>query len=180
MQPVRIDHPIAPVYDSASRVLILGSFPSVKSREQMFFYGHPQNRFWKVLAALVSENCGKAACDADFVRNVSAPATVEEKRAFLLKNRIAVWDVIASCEITGSSDASIRGAVPNDLTPILEAAGIRAVFTNGGKAYQLYVRYLESATGRKAIRLPSTSPANAAFSLERLVQEWQIVGEYLK
>ena len=111
-----IVHPIPPVFDRSSRVLVLGSFPSVKSREANFFYGHPQNRFWKVAAAVFGE---------------APPVTVEEKKAFLLRNHIAVWDVIHSCDITGSSDASIRNVVPNDLSVILSAADIRAVFVNG-------------------------------------------------
>ena len=155
---MRIDHPIPACYDGDSRILILGSFPSVKSREQMFFYGHPQTRFWKVVAAEVNDP--------------SVPATVEEKRAFLLRHHIALWDVIASCEITGSSDASIRDAKPNDLSTILEAADIRAIYTNGAKAYDLYQKYLLPRTGREAVKLPSTSPANAAYSLERLIEIW--------
>ena len=158
-------HNIPPLYDEKSRVLILGSFPSVKSREQKFFYGHPQNRFWRVLSALLGGD---------------TPQTVEEKRAFLLANHIALWDVIASCEITGSSDASIRSAVPNDLAPILEAASIRQVFTNGATAHRLYRKYMYPVTGREDICLPSTSPANAAFSLEKLVQQWQAVRGTLK
>ena len=157
-------HTIAPVYDENSRILILGSFPSVKSREAAFFYGHPQNRFWRVLAALLGAD---------------VPQTVEEKRAFLLKHRIALWDVIASCEIAGSSDASIRNAVPNDLTPILETASIRQIFTNGGTAHRLYRKYIYPLTGREDIFLPSTSPANAARSLDALVDAWEIVREAL-
>ena len=158
-------HTIAPVYDENSRILILGSFPSVKSREAAFFYGHPQNRFWRVMAALLSAD---------------VPQTVEEKRAFLLANHIALWDVIASCDIAGSSDASIRNAVPNDLTPILETASIRQIFTNGGTAHRLYRKYIYPLTGREDIVLPSTSPANAARSLDALVDAWQIVREALE
>ena len=155
-----IVHPIEPVYDSNSRVLILGSFPSVKSREAAFFYGHPQNRFWKVLAAV-------------FHREV--PETMEEKRALLLEEGVALWDVIASCEITGSSDSSIRNAVPNDLTPILNTAGIDAIYVNGKTAEKYYKKYLLPVTRREAVCLPSTSPANAAWNLERLVESWQIL-----
>ena len=151
-------HPIPPVYDSASKILILGSFPSVKSREQGFFYGHPQNRFWKILAAVFHEE---------------VPVNVEEKKSFLLRNHVALWDVIASCEITGSSDASIRNAEANDLTEILEAADIRSVFVNGRTAEKLYNRYIEKAAGRECICLPSSSPANAAFSLDRLIPIWE-------
>ena len=153
-------HPIDPVFNEHSRVLILGSFPSVKSREAEFFYGHPQNRFWKVLAAV-------------FHRPV--PATVEEKRALLLEEGVALWDVIASCEIRGSSDSSIKNAVPNDLTPIFETAYIEAIYVNGKTAEKYYKKYLLPVTGREAVVLPSTSPANAAWNLERLVEAWQIL-----
>ena len=158
-------HTIAPVYDEGSRVLILGSFPSVKSREAAFFYGHPQNRFWRVLAAVLGEN---------------VPQTVEEKKAMLLRHGVALWDVIASCDIMGSSDASIRNAVPNDLTPILETACIRQIFTNGGTAHRLYRKYIYPLTGREDAVLPSTSPANAARSLDALINAWQPVREALK
>lgn len=156
-----IQHPIFPVFDSHSNVLILGSFPSVKSREIGFFYGHPQNRFWKVLAAVFEEQ--------------TVPKDTEEKRDFLLRNGVTLWDVICSCDITGSSDSSIRNVVPNDLTPILEQADIRQIYVNGKKAMSLYQRYLEPETGRKAICLPSTSPANASWNLERLIQAWQVI-----
>ena len=151
-------HPIPPVFDENSRVLILGSFPSVKSREQGFFYGHPQNRFWKVTAALFAED---------------APQSIEEKRSFLLRNRIAVWGVIGSCDIVGSSDASIRNVTANDLSVILNAADIRAIFVNGKTAYAYYQKYTEPKIGRPAICLPSTSPANAAWSVERLIEAWK-------
>lgn len=162
--PAPVRHEIPPVYDCDSRILILGSFPSVRSREAGFFYGHPQNRFWKVLAAV----CGG--------EEPLVPETIEEKRDFLLSRGIAVWDVIASCEIRGSSDQSIRNAVPNDLSPILEAADIRQIFCNGGTSYKLYERYLREKTGRDAVKLPSTSPANAACSLERLTELWREAG----
>ena len=159
-----IDHQFPPLYDAQSKILILGSFPSVKSREQQFFYGHKQNRFWRVMAQVLQ---------------CAVPQDIEEKRAMLLDHHIAVWDVIASCEITGSSDASIRDAVPNDLTCILNGADIRAVYTNGGKAHQLYRKYIFPVNGREDIPLPSTSPANAGYSLERLVEAWKVVGENL-
>jgi len=155
-------HPISPVFDENSLVLILGSFPSVKSREQGFFYGHPQNRFWKVTAALFAEN---------------VPQTVEEKRSFLLRNHIAVWDVIGSCDIVGSSDASIRNVTANDLGVILNAAHIKAIFVNGKTAYAYYQKYTEPKIGRPAICLPSTSPANAAWSVEKLVEAWKVIRE---
>lgn len=155
-------HTIEPVYDKDSEILILGSFPSVKSREQQFFYGHKQNRFWKVLAQVLG-------CET--------PESIAQKREMLLSHHIAVWDVIASCEITGSSDASIRDVTPNDLSRILNAAAIRAIYTNGGKAYQLYQKYLLPTTEREATLLPSTSPANAGYSLERLVEAWRVISQ---
>ncbi|MBE6009176.1 MAG: DNA-deoxyinosine glycosylase [Lachnospiraceae bacterium] len=155
-----ITHPIEPVFDTNSRILILGSFPSVKSREQGFFYGHPQNRFWKVLAAVFEDE---------------VPATIPEKKAFLLRNHIAVWDVIYSCEIQGSSDSSIRNVTANDLRPLLETADIQGIFVNGKTAEKLYQKYTEPVCGREAVYLPSTSPANAAWSLERLTEAWRIV-----
>ena len=153
-------HNIPPVFDENSRVLILGSFPSVKSREGEFFYHHPQNRFWRVLAAV----CGE-----------ETPGTIPEKRALLLRHRIALWDVIASCEITGSSDASIKNAVPNDLRRILEAASIDRICTNGQTAHRLYQKYLAEQTDLPETALPSTSPANAAWSLERLTEAWRVI-----
>ena len=158
-----VTHPIPPLYDGDSRVLILGSFPSVKSREGMFFYHHPQNRFWKVLAALLGE---------------PLPGTVAEKAALLHRNHIALWDVIAACAITGSQDSSITGAVPNDLTPIFEAASIQAVFLNGGAAFQQY-RRAGWDWGVPAVKLPSTSPANAAWTLPKLLDAWAAILPYL-
>lgn len=152
-----IKHTIAPIYDKNSRILILGSFPSVKSREQQFFYGHKQNRFWKVLAGILG---------------YEVPQTIEEKKEMLLANHIAVWDVIQSCEIEGSSDASIHEVIPNDLSEILATADIRAIYTNGGKAFELYDKYIYPVNGIKAQKLPSTSPTNAGYSLERLKEAW--------
>lgn len=155
-------HPIPPLYDRQSRTLILGSFPSVKSREAQFFYGHPQNRFWKVLAA---------------VFGCPMPQTVPEKRAMLHAHHIALWDVIGSCDIEGSADSSIKNAVPNDLTPIFTTADIRNIYCNGAISHKLYQKHLARQTGRNATKLPSTSPANAAWSVERLVEAWrQIAG----
>ncbi len=159
-----ISHPIPPVFDRHSKVLILGSFPSVKSREAQFFYGHPQNRFWKVISTV----CG---CDE--------PRTIEEKRQFLLSNHIALWDVIASCDIEGSADSTIKNVVANDLSPILNTAGIRRIFVNGKTAERYYNRYILPTLGHEAICLPSTSPANAAWSVERLVDAWEIIKKYL-
>lgn len=158
-----IIHPIAPVFDEHSRILILGSFPSVRSREEMFFYGHPQNRFWQVLASIF-------ACDV--------PATVEAKKDFLLSHHIALWDVIASCEITGSADSSIKNVIPNDLSVILDHADIRAIFVNGKIAEKYYNKYLREKVKRDAICLPSTSPANAAWRLQKLTEAWQILNNH--
>ena len=162
-QPETIIHPIPPTYAADSRVLILGSFPSVKSREMQYFYGHPQNRFWKVMAALFRE---------------PFPSTVEERRAFLLRNRIAAWDSIRQCTITGSSDASIRDVIPNDLSCILNTADIRQIFCNGRTSWNMYHKYIEPVTGIPAVLLPSTSPANAACSLEKLIDAWSVILEY--
>lgn len=151
-------HPFPPLYDAQSRILILGSFPSIKSREGQFFYHHPQNRFWQVLARVLSEE---------------TPRTIEEKSAMLHRNHIALWDVIASCEITGSADSSIRSVIPNDLSPIFQAAEIQAVFCNGGTSYTYYQKYAKAHTGFEAVKLPSTSPANAAWSLDRLAEAWE-------
>lgn len=148
------------MYDKDSRILILGSFPSVKSREQQFFYGHKQNRFWRVVAQ---------------VFDCAVPERIEQKREMLLTHHVAVWDVIASCEITGSSDASIRDVIPNDLTVILSQADIQAIYTNGGKAQELYRKYIFPVNGREAVSLPSTSPANAGYSLQRLVEAWKVI-----
>ncbi len=155
-----IVHPIAPVYDENSKVLILGSFPSVKSREACFFYGHPQNRFWELMALIFEDEL---------------PQTIDDKRAFLLRHNIAVWDVIKSCDITGSSDASIKNVVPNDLSMILSTANIRNIYVNGKTAYTYYEKYTKPLINRDAICLPSTSPANAAWNLERLAGEWMVI-----
>lgn len=155
-----IIHPIKPIYNHASKILILGSFPSVKSREAEFFYGHPQNRFWKVTSAVIGE---------------CVPETIEEKRAFLLRNGIAVWDVIHSCEIVGSSDSSIKNVTVNDLTSILSEAEIQNIFVNGKKAYALYNKYIKPQINIEAVCLPSTSPANAGWNLERLIEAWKII-----
>ncbi len=157
-------HPFPPLYDENSKVLILGSFPSVKSREQMFFYGHPQNRFWKVISAVM---------DADI------PVTIGEKSDFLHTKHIALWDVIASCDVIGSSDSSIKNVVANDLTEILETANIKQIFVNGKTAEKYYNKYIRSAIGREAVCLPSTSPANAGWRVDSLVEAWGIVKSYM-
>lgn len=158
-------HPIPPVFDRNSKILILGSFPSVKSREGHFFYHHPQNRFWKTLAGVL---------------DVPVPDTIAEKKAFLLSHRIALWDVIASCSIEGSSDSSIRNVVPNDLSVILSTADIRAIFCNGKTSWNYYRKYQEAVTGIPAVSLPSTSPANAAWSLEKLKGAWNVILPYIR
>lgn len=150
-------HPIPPLYAQDSRVLILGSFPSPKSRAEAFFYAHPQNRFWRVLAALFDE---------------TVPRTMEEKIALLRRNRIALWDTIGSCEVAGASDASITNVVANDLHPILEGADIRAIFCNGATSHHWYNKLLRDELGREAALLPSTSPANAAWTLDKLIEAW--------
>lgn len=155
-----IQHPIAPVYDEHSQILILGSFPSVKSRENQFFYGHPQNRFWKVLAAI-------------YARPV--PVTVDEKRRFLLSEGIALWDVIGACDITGSADSSIRNVIPNDVDRILRTAHIRRIYVNGHTSEKYYNRYLRDLLRQEAVCLPSTSPANASWSLEKLIAQWSVI-----
>ena len=157
-----IQHPIPPFYDKESTILILGSFPSVKSREQMFFYGHPQNRFWSVTAAVYGQD---------------TPQSIEEKKAFLKKNHIALWDVIGSCEIEGSADSTIRNVVPNDLGSILKTANIKAIFVNGKTAEKYYNKYTKEQIGRPAVCLPSTSPANAAWSREKLIEAWSVIKE---
>ncbi len=158
--PARVLHTIPPVYDAYARTLILGSFPSVQSRAGAFFYHHPRNRFWQVLAAVYH-------CDA--------PCSIDEKRAFLQARHIALWDVVASCEIQSSSDSSIQNVEPNDLSRIFDTADICRIFTNGNTAYSLYMRYCYPQFGRAAVKLPSTSPANANYSLERLIDCWKIV-----
>ena len=157
-------HTIEPVWDARSRVLLLGTMPSPKSREMGFFYGHPRNRMWPVLAGLFGEEM---------------PQTAGERRAFLLKHRIAMWDVLAACEITGASDSSIRDPVANDIRPILEGAPIRAIFTTGQKALRLYDRHILPLTGREAAGLPSTSPANCAVSMEALTEAYRVLLTYL-
>ena len=160
MELKRQNHEFPPVYDENSEILILGSFPSVKSREMQFFYGHPQNRFWKVMAQVLHEN---------------VPQTIPETKEMLLRHHIALWDVIASCDIAGSSDSSIRNVVPNDLGYIISRSRITKIYANGAKSKQLYDKYLSKQLGIEAVQLPSTSPANAAYSVERLLEYWKNV-----
>ena len=162
-------HPFKPIFDKNSKILILGSFPSVISRKFGFYYANPQNRFWRVLAQIL---------------NAPLPASTDEKINFLLAHRIAIYDAAISCEIKGSSDAKMTAVAPANLEPIFNGAHIVQVYANGGKAHEICEKYLRTqilnATGKPPIKLPSTSPANANFNFERLVQEWMIVAEALK
>ncbi|MBQ3842626.1 MAG: DNA-deoxyinosine glycosylase [Ruminiclostridium sp.] len=155
-----VTHGFPPVFDEKSKILILGSMPSVKSREVSFYYGHPQNRFWRVLSAVLGEEI---------------PPDIPAKREILLRRGVALWDVIAECDITGSSDSSIRNVVPNDLSLIISAAHISAIFTNGSAATSIYKKYQLPQTGIPSVPLPSTSPANAAWSLDRLIKAWSVI-----
>lgn len=152
-------HNIQPVYNKDSCILILGSFPSVKSREGQFFYHHPQNRFWKIFEQLFDLKL----------------QTIEDKKAFLLKHHIAVWDVIASCDIVGSSDSSIENVLVNDINSLIKETSIETIYTNGKKAHQLYQKYIFPVTQKEDICLPSTSPANATYSLEKLIESWRLL-----
>lgn len=160
-----VRHEFEPIYNANSRILILGTLPSVKSREQNFYYGHPQNRFWKVLARI---------CETEKV-----PESIKEKKIFLLEHQIAVWDVIAECDIIGSSDSSIKNVVPTDLNIILKNAPIQQIYGNGGKAYTLYQKYSYPKIQREMVKLPSTSPANAAWQIERLTESWRQICTFL-
>lgn len=157
-----ISHTFGPVWDKDSKVLILGTFPSVKSRENNFYYGHPQNRFWKVIAAVTGNE---------------VPETIESKKKLLIGSNIAIWDVIERCSITGSSDSSIKDVVPNNIKCILTGSSITRIYANGAKAYELYMKYSYKETGKEIIKLPSTSPANAMYTLERLIKEWSVIAE---
>ena len=156
-----IVHPIPPFFRPDSRILILGSFPSAKSRESGFFYGHPRNRFWPLISHLFGTE--------------KVPVSVDEKAELLEKCRIAAWDSIRSCDIYGSSDSSIKNVVPNDFSEILAVSPVEQIYTNGRKSHEIYMKYCFPKTGREAVCLPSTSPANAAFSLERLAEEWKVI-----
>lgn len=156
----KIVHPIPPLFWDNSKVLILGSFPSVKSREQAFFYGHSQNRFWKVISAIFG---------------LKLPQTIEEKKQLIKNCNLALWDVIASCEIIGSDDSSIKNVVPNDIEEILKITKIERIFVNGKTAEKYYKKYIEKKVNIKAVCLPSTSPANAAYSLDKLIEKWSVI-----
>ena len=152
-----VTHEFDPLFDADCTTLILGSIPSPKSREQAFYYGHPQNRFWKVMAACLKSDI---------------PVTIEEKKQLMLKNHIALWDALEACDICGASDSSIRNPVPTDIPWILNHTKIERIFATGATAYKYYQKYNYPKTGIKAVRLPSTSPANAAVSLEKLIEEY--------
>lgn len=161
-----VEHPLEPVFDESSRVLILGTMPSPKSREVGFYYGHPQNRFWRVLAALFNE---------------PLPTTNEERRALILRHHLALWDVCASCEIAGASDASLRHAKPNDFACILRVAPIEQVVTTGKTAARLYKKLLQPLYPElPLLELPSTSAANAAMSLDALIEAYRSIANVEK
>ena len=152
-----VEHPFPPIYNSDSRILILGSFPSVKSRINGFFYGNPQNRFWKIISKIT---------------NNLLPTNISEKKALLLTNHIALWDVVKTCDIKGSKDNSIRNIIPNDLSIILNQTSIKTIFANGNMAYNLYDKYSKNLYSMNIIKLPSTSPANASYNFEKLFEIW--------
>lgn len=160
-----IIHPLKPLYSSGSRVLILGSFPSIKTREYGFFYGHPQNRFWPIMEVLF---------DTKLTRDI------EERKNFILEKKLALFDSIFQCDIIGSSDASIEKVVPSDLSSVFQEASIQKVFCNGGTSHKYYKKYHEKKYGIKAEVLPSSSPANARYRLDDLVEKWKIILEYVK
>ena len=164
MRHEHIEHGIPPVFNAESRVLILGTMPSPKSRENGFYYMHPQNRFWRVISAVLGE---------------PLPKTNEERASLLLKNKIALWDTLAQWDIIGASDCSVKNAAPNDLSIITDTADIKAIFTTGKTAYKYYCRFQQEKTGIEAICLPSTSPANARFGLDALIDEYKIIKNYL-
>ena len=159
---MRASHEFPPVFDENSEILILGSFPSVKSRQESFFYANHQNRFWKLMAQLLNE---------------STPKDTKDKIVMLKKHKIALWDVIESCDIVGSSDSSISNVVPVDISQILSRANIIKVYANGGKAFELYNKYLYPKTKLDITKLPSTSPANAGYSFDKLLSEWKKILE---
>ncbi|MDR1488623.1 MAG: DNA-deoxyinosine glycosylase [Holosporales bacterium] len=160
-----LSHPFEPVYDKDSEILILGSFPSEKSREYGFYYGHPQNRFWKILVYLT--------------KTEQIPISIDDKKHMLFKNKIALWDVIKSCSIISSSDSNITNVVPTDLFIILSHSNIKQIFANGDKAYKLYKKYCSEHISIEITKLPSTSPANATYSFERLVEKWSVIMPYI-
>lgn len=158
---MRVYHELDPIFDSNSKILILGTLPSVKSRENHFYYAHPQNRFWRILEQLY---------EVQFT-------DIESKKQFLYDNSIALWDVIASCDIKGSSDASIKNIEVNDIEYLLNNSKIDKIFVNGKKAEEFYNKYVYSKTNKPCISLPSTSPANAKYTIDKLIEEWKMIKE---
>ena len=158
----KVNHLFEPIYNDSSKILILGTMPSPKSRENGFYYMHPLNRFWPVISTVLCQ---------------PLPITINDKLKFLHKNNIALWDVLKSCDIIGSSDSSIKNVSVNDIKNIIENSDIKAVFTNGGTAHKLYKKYMDC--DYEAVKLPSTSPANAAYSLDKLINEWKVILDYL-
>ena len=155
---MKVIHPFEPVYSTESKILILGSFPSVKSREDNFYYAHPQNRFWRIMASILNED---------------VPRNINQKKDILLNGKIAIWDVLKSCKIEGSSDASIKEPIVNDISKVLDITNISCIFFNGNKAFNIYNKYLKSKLHIKCKVLPSTSPANAMWNFDRLLEVWK-------
>jgi hypoxanthine-DNA glycosylase len=160
----RVIHQFEPIFDENSKILMLGTMPSPKSREVGFYYGHPRNRFWKVIAD---------------VRKEVIPTTIQEKIDFLIKNKIALWDVLKSCDINGADDSSIKNPVANDINYILDNSNVTAIFATGKKAESLYNKYCLKTTGIEIIELPSTSPANCRTSYEQLYEAYTIINKYI-
>lgn len=160
MEQENVTHPFLPLYGSESRILILGSLPSLKSREENFYYGNPMNRFWKVIAAIFNKN---------------PPDSIEEKKTLILENHLALWDAIYRCDITGSRDQSIRNAEPTNLFPVIKNSKIEHIFCNGKTAWNYYNTHQRKSLEIEAKCLPSTSPANASWTFEKLLEEWKII-----
>lgn len=161
-----IVHPLKPIYNKDSIVLILGSFPSVISRKNNFYYSNPKNKFQKILGTVFNEE------------NLT---TNEEKIDFLLNNHIALFDVIKSCEIDGSSDSSIKNVIPNDINKLIKNSKVKYIFTNGNKAHELYQKYIFKSTKIVDIKLPSTSPANCQKGIEeKLIEHYRKIKAILE
>lgn len=185
---MKVTHPIEPVYDGNSKILVLGTMPSPASRDAGFYYMHPQNRFWQVMARVTGEtlqykNNGQftvanGRAGELISTNVDVPASdidaaISERRSLVLRHGIALWDVLASCDITGAADSSIKNAVPNDIASLLQQTQITRIFTTGQTAYKYYTCLVERHTHISAVCLPSTSPANAKWTLELLVEKYK-------
>lgn len=161
---MKVIHEFKPIYDNKSKILILGTMPSIKSRANKFYYSNPTNRFFKIMESLFNTKL----------------LSNDDKKAFLLKNKIALWDVCKECDILASSDSSIKNIIPNDISIILNSAPIKAIFTTGKTAYKLYQKYIFPTTKIEAISLPSSSSANASYSLDKLINEYQIILKFLE